>query len=115
MPVVNTRLKAAGSLVFGIVLLLPVLFFWWKLAYLHNLPDGGSAVIWKKVEFGPMLEDLSQPAAQLRYNLGFLPEKWVLKRFAWSSPEIFWVVGGAMTLWGLIQVALVRHFLRQRH
>ena len=106
------KTKAAASLLFAVVLLLPPLFFWWRLAYLYNLPQGGSELVWKRDRGGILFEDLSTPASQLRYNLGFVPEERILARFSWSSPEAFEIGGAALAVWALIQLYLGWYLLR---
>ena len=109
---VGHRFKAIGSLVVAVLLLLPPILFWWQLAYLHHIPGEGSAVVWKKVDFGPPIEDMRETGPRLRYNLGVIPEERTLVRFGWSSPELFLLVGGALGVWGLIQLYLAWYFFR---
>jgi hypothetical protein len=70
-------------------------------------------VVWKKVEFDPPIESLRTSGAKLRYNLGDIPEERILLSFPWSSPELFWVFGGALVVWGAIQLYLAWYFARR--
>lgn len=113
MALRRPKLKGLGSLILALLLLVPLVFFWWKLTYLHNLPDG-AWIVWKRAAFGPIAMDATSSEAMLAYNMGRPPEKMRFMRAPFDDKDGFWILFWVVAFWGSAQLWLAVYYLRKR-
>ena len=110
---VGSKVRAILNLLVAVILIAPPLFAWWKLSYLYNLPDGGSALVWKIDKDSRFFEDYRKAGTVLRYQ-GKLKrgeiERESLVRLSWSAPSVPILAALVMLVWGVVELYLCYYY-----